>query len=103
MTDSLKNNLKKWRNRMPLAFEFDNKWTLFKAENWILTLYGLGLMDLASIKKEYDQNSKSMKVTAQEKINYDNTLWYMQENVPHKQAIEKFLNNYNNKQDLTHD
>jgi tryptophan halogenase len=95
MPESLKINLKKWHKRMPLAFEFDNKWTLFKAENWILTLYGLGLMDTESIKKEYDQISQSMKITIQEKINHDTSIWYSQINIPHKQAIEKFLNNYN--------
>lgn len=91
---SLKNNLDKWQKRMPLAFEFDNKWTLFKAENWILTLYGLNLIDINAVKKEYEQVSLSMKNTVEHQINYDNTLWFMQENIPHKQAIELFLDNY---------
>jgi tryptophan halogenase len=91
---TLKSNLARWQKRMPLAFEFDNKWTLFKAENWILTLYGLGLIDTDAVRREYEQVSRSMKTTVNDKINFDNYTWNNRENIPHKDAIQLFLHNY---------
>jgi tryptophan halogenase len=92
---SLEKNLKSWHKRTPLSFEFDSQWTLFKAENWILTLYGLGLFDLDAIKEEYELHDQSVKDYVngylQDEIDFINSRTY----VSHKKGLEMFVENFN--------
>lgn len=91
----LENKIKGWRTRTPLAFEFDPFWTLFKAENWILTLYGLGLVDSESIKQEYEAHDTSVKSYVESYLRDEISFIQSREYVSHKQGLEDFIKNYN--------
>jgi len=52
---TLKENLKKWKNRLPVNEDFkETNYYLFFEQNWASVLWGLDLFDKKSIKKEYD-------------------------------------------------
>lgn len=54
ITPSLKNNLEKWKYRLPLKTDVVCDWGLFSAANYITVLYGLGWFDIQKIKEEYE-------------------------------------------------
>ena len=58
---SLKNNLKKWKHRLPIKEDFDSEYVLFKPENFSIILKELNLVDKKSIKKELSSLSKPFK------------------------------------------
>ena len=92
---TLSQNLNKWKNRLPYSFEFDPKWTLFKAENWIITLYGLGLVDIESVKEEYILAPEGLKEYIEHTLMQNTITVSAMKRVPHKQGLEKFLRNHN--------
>lgn len=92
---TLKDNLNKWKYRLPYSFEFDSKWTLFKAENWIITLYGLELLDIEAIKKEYNLTPDHIKNYVDEYILNLSSIVNNMNRIPHKQGLELFLRNNN--------
>jgi hypothetical protein len=97
MTDSLKTNLSKWKNRLPLVLEFDTKYELFTADNWIVTLHGLELLDAEKVKECYTMmlpNAREQcdQVVSEERY-FENTL----PSIPHKEAVELFIKNYKEK------
>ena len=58
---SLKNNLKKWKHRLPIKEDFNSEYVLFKPENFSIILKELNLVDKKSIKKELNNLSKPFK------------------------------------------
>jgi Tryptophan halogenase len=91
--ESLKEKLKKWQHRLPNKIEFMDKFGLFTADNWIHTIYALGLFDVDSIKKEYDSLPSYMKAEADRIFQYRYTE-LEEEYIPHKQALEQYLPNW---------
>jgi len=92
---TLYDNLEKWKHRLPYKFEFYPKWTLFKAENWIITLYGLQLLDIDSIKKEYRLAPDDVKDFVNFRLEDNLLITKSIKRVPHKQGLELFLRNNN--------
>lgn len=94
MTDSLKSNLLKWSKRLPLALDFDQSYSLFTADNWLVTLHGLGLLDVNSAKQEYNMLPPEARAYCDAVVNeqrhLENTLPYL----PHKEGLEKFIKKY---------
>jgi ArsR family metal-binding transcriptional regulator len=80
---------------LPYSFEFDPKWTLFKAENWIITLYGLGLVNIESVKEEYNLAPEGLKEYIEHTLMQNTITVSSMKRVPHKQGLEKFLRNHN--------
>lgn len=95
--ERLMENLMKWKTRLPYAFEFDSLWTLFKAENWIITLYGLQLFDTNSIKNQYDLMPAPIKEYVDNYLRTEKEFVNTREYVSHKKGIEEFIKNYRNK------
>jgi tryptophan 7-halogenase len=56
LTDFLKNNMQKWKNRLPIEedFNFHNtKYKLFNSSNFIQVLYGLDILDTEKLKENF--------------------------------------------------
>jgi tryptophan halogenase len=92
---TLQQNLERWRHRLPYRFEFDPKWTLFKAENWIITLYGLQLLDIDSIKTEYQLTPDHVKEFVNYRLEENLSIVNSIKRIPHKKGLELFLRNNN--------
>jgi hypothetical protein len=54
-TDSLKELLKKWKNRLPQNVDIHCPWGLFRPTNYIPILYGLNWFNVEKIKEEFEQ------------------------------------------------
>lgn len=91
--ESLQDKLKKWRHRLPNNLELDN-FGLFTGDNWIHTMYALGLFDVESIKHEYSVLPDYVRNQADTIFNY--RYHELREvYIPHKQALEQYLPNWN--------
>ena len=67
---TLKENLKKWKNRLPVNEDFkETNYYLFFEQNWASVLWGLDLFDKKSIKKEYDSYNNAWRDYAKNEIN----------------------------------
>ncbi len=64
--DSLKNNLEKWKTKLPVSEDFINSshYILFGPRNFLLVMAGLDLFDKSAILKEYNFLSDSLKQEA---------------------------------------
>ena len=56
-TDFLKEYLPIWKTRLPQDGDFLGNWNMFRGENFIHILFGLGLFDLSAILKECNLHS----------------------------------------------
>jgi hypothetical protein len=83
-----------WANRLPLVLEFDQKYVLFTADNWIVTLHGLGLIKSENVKKEYMLLPEEIRQEAtrilEEQQYFENVIPH----VPHKEGLMRFVENY---------
>jgi tryptophan halogenase len=63
LPDSLKEKLEIWKYKLPIREDFSelSKYILFKENNFILVMHGLGLFDRESIKLEYDSLDTCIK------------------------------------------
>jgi tryptophan 6-halogenase len=92
---SLKTNLDKWANqRLPLILEFDQKYVLFTADNWAVTLHGLGLTNPDRIKIEYDMLSPNIRAQCDTIVKFEKDTEDALEHIPHKEALLQFVENY---------
>jgi tryptophan halogenase len=91
---SLQTNLAMWANRLPLVLEFDQKYVLFTADNWIVTLHGLGLLNVEKIKKEYDMLPQELKVGASQILTEQREFENIIPHIAHKAGLLKFLEAY---------
>ena len=94
---SLQNNLSMWSNRLPLVLEFDQKYVLFTADNWIVTLHGLGLLDKDKVNKEYMMLPPEIRAGADqiyhEQCHFEDIIPH----VPHKEGLLRYTENYKRK------
>ena len=62
LPETLKQNLKRWKKRLPIKEDFsDTQYHLFFEQNWASVLWGLNLFDKDSIKKEYNSFNDNWK------------------------------------------
>jgi len=94
MPKSLKKNLKRWQKSMPLVLEFDQNYVLFTADNWAVTLYGLGLIDSEAIKEEYSFLPKYIRDQCDNIVNTEKDAEENLEHLPHKEGLLQFVENY---------
>ena len=94
MTDSLKSNLKKWSNRLPLVLEFDTKYELFTADNWIVTLHGLELLNVEKVKDSYNMMLPSAREYCDQVVSSERLAEITMLHIPCKEAVELFIKNY---------
>lgn len=86
ITDSLKNLLSLWKNRLPHQSDVSTPWGMFSSVNYIPVLYGLNWFDTKSIKKEYSMFPYHEKVQfdmEQSEKFYNNTVM-----ISHKKIIQ---------------
>jgi tryptophan halogenase len=90
--DTLKLNLKKWQNRLPVAEDFSNNYILFYETNFALILKELNLIKIDTIKREY---KAKIDISDQKAIeNYYKTFYYYKKNlISHKKYIKE-INEY---------
>jgi len=65
---SLKNNLKKWKHRLPLEEDFAANYLLFKAPNFCVILKELNLIDVDILKKEYNMLEKVIHLDIEDRL-----------------------------------
>ena len=89
MPDSLANNLEMWRTRLPISDDLTDKTSkiLFNEYNYILVMYGLGLIDTKAIQKQYESIPPEAKefVNRQMNIKKEND---MLKSIPHKVMLD---------------
>ena len=63
MPDTLKEKMKLWKNRLPYAEDFSSQsdYCLFFDSNYIVKLFGLNLLNLNSVKEEYNSYLDNFK------------------------------------------
>lgn len=95
--DSLKDKLEIWEARLPIQEDFssDSNYILFNAQNFLVVLYGMGLMNVDNIRKEYQSTSDFIRQSADTidslQKNYESSIKL----ITHKklvQAVVKYLN-----------
>lgn len=93
LPERLKECINDWSKRLPLDFEFDRKYTLFKAENWILTMHGMELIDREAIREQYEDLHPAIKEESEGFVNF--LAMYEKEHIkdyyPAKQGLVKWL------------
>jgi len=77
-----------------LALEFDGKYSLFTADNWLVTLHGLGLLDVNSAKHEYNMLPPEARAYCDTVVNEQRHLESILPNLPHKEGLKKFIKKY---------
>ena len=83
---SLKNNLQKWKHRLPLKEDFPGSYLLFNAPNFTIILKELNLINKKSIKKEYNSLSNIFKDHVKNNIRQDTSL----NTLGHKEFLQTF-------------
>lgn len=58
LTDSLKELLGKWKNRLPMSIDVNCAWGMFNSHNYIPVLYGLKWFNIEKIKEEFEASGK---------------------------------------------
>jgi hypothetical protein len=94
LTDSLQNNLNKWRYKLPsLVDDVTCSWGMFGAINYIQILYGLDWFDIDKIKKEYYDyfNSNLTQQIVLESVKKQCSC----DHIYHKDLIKSILRYYN--------
>ena len=66
LPESLKNNLELWKDRLPIREDFSSlsDYIMFKEDNFIVVMAGLGLFNSTEIKKEYKLQSQYVQNAA---------------------------------------
>jgi hypothetical protein len=91
--DSLEKNLEKWKYRLPIREDFmDTKYFLFYESNFTSVLYGLNMINIKNIKKEYENHSNEIKNIIEKNINKDIELYSSKEKISHKEYLN-FIKN----------
>ncbi len=90
LTDTLKYNLNKWKNRLPIDRDFPGHYHLFNPQNFIVVMKELNLFNKSLIKKEYDTLSKVYKDDIETKVKNIITFYEELHTISHKQFLESY-------------
>lgn len=93
LPDTLKNNLIKWKTRLPMKEDFSGNFLLFKEINFTIILKELGLFNTKHIKKEYNLLSNHFKDYIVKFYERYHTFYNKTEKVSHKNFINSINNN----------
>ena len=90
--ESLKENLEKWKYRLPIREDFkDTEYLLFFETNWIHILYGLKLLDTQELRKNFNFINKENLDYCNELLNnFKNS--FNVETIKHKEFL-KYVRN----------
>ena len=91
LPDNLQKNLELWKNRLPIEddFQYCSKYKLFTDHNYILVLYGLGLLNVENIKKQYDKLPGFVKNYIYGELSKEQNLEIDEKYMTHKSFINK--------------
>ena len=91
LPDNLQENLELWKNRLPIEddFQYCSKYKLFTDHNYILVLYGLGLLNVENIKKQYDKLPGFVKNYIYGELSKEQNLEIDEKYMTHKSFINK--------------
>ena len=94
--DSLENNLQVWKNRLPIKEDFSklSDYILFREDNFILVMEGLGLFNRDSIKKEYESLHPSIKYEAEKILTDQYRIDKELDTISHKKMLDLIRNNF---------
>lgn len=89
LPDSLKYNLEKWKNKLPIREDFSklSNYILFRDENFISVIHGLKLYDEEMIKKEFNFLKPEIHNFAENIIIAENDFYKNSEVLSHKKLI----------------
>jgi tryptophan halogenase len=70
LPESLAENLKKWKHRLPISEDFfgETEYIMFKDSNFIVLMEGLDLFDVPSIRKEFLTQTKEVRDDASRSV-----------------------------------
>ena len=90
--DSLKENLNKWKCRLPIREDFlQSNYLLFYECNWINVLYGLKLLNIDNLKKDISYLNK--EAVNRTEIELKNISLYNPKTIAHKEYLKFIRNN----------
>ncbi len=87
--DSLADNLNMWKTRLPIADDFTDhtKKIIFNEYNYILVMYGLGLLDTQAVRKQFEsipmEAKQFVEQQIQSKLQNDRL-----KSIPHKMMLD---------------
>ena len=93
--ESLKNNLKKWKYRLPVKEDFGSNYVIFREDNFTILLKELGIFDIESLKREYyslNELYREKVVEPQIESFTQKEENYFQFALDHKEVIRKLIN-----------
>ena len=98
LPDTLKNNLEIWKNRLPIKEDFsETEYLIYNAHNFILTLYGLNLVNTNELKKHYNFLNDNLKSEVELTVATLQTLLKNElHTVGHKQVLTEIREHYEN-------
>ena len=68
LPQSLADNLKKWKYRLPLEEDFAGKYLLFNESNFGIILKELNLINTSALKKEYNMLAKNIRLEIETRL-----------------------------------
>tara|TARA_R110000850_G_scaffold7552_2_gene27431 strand:+ start:1679 stop:3064 length:1386 start_codon:yes stop_codon:yes gene_type:complete len=87
--DSLQFKLDIFKNRLPIREDFRvTQFTLFRESHYMAVMHGMGLFDVAKLKKQYNMLGNEIKTSV--KMHKINTEKY----IPHKKWLERIRNEF---------
>jgi len=93
MPDSLKTKMESWKNRLPIKEDFKNtNYYIFRPQNFINVMYGLGLIDSEKVKKEYYGYSEDKRNYIENLIKEEKKQNLNQTFLNHKQYLNTIRN-----------
>ena len=97
LPDTLKHNLEKWSDRLPINEDFKNNYTLFNAHNFAVLLKELNLVNKESIKREYEMIDQSTRGLIKNSIaSHIKTFKYNIKAMSHKKYLNTLRNENSN-------
>jgi len=91
--DTLKENLKRWKTKLPTEDHFHQNYLLFNAKNFTMILHALGLFDTKSILKEFQTLSPHLQDATRNHVRDHIGKFKLANPMPHKDFLEKFRSN----------
>lgn len=99
LTDSLKNLLSMWQNRLPQEVDIQCPWGMFRAISYIPILYGLKWFNIEKIRHEYEQFGPIHNIT--DELKHHNLSEQHAYTVGHKEIV-KILSRKSNESQCRH-